>query len=217
MRMPTESDAVASIETAPLRVILASQSPRRRDLLTLVGIVHEVAPAYVDESVHPGEAPALYTERLARAKAHAIAVRDTDALVIGSDTTVVIEGDILGKPEDAADAIRMVRLLSGRTHQVVTAVAICYRGQMLSGVEEVSVTFRALTERAIAAYVATGEPMDKAGGYGIQGFGATIVERIDGDFFAVMGLPLGTLVALCQSLNIDYNFGALSVANRASL
>lgn len=216
MRMPPESDAGATIKTTPLRVILASQSPRRRDLLTLVGIVHEVAPADVDESVHPEEAPALYTERLARAKAHAIAVSDTEALVIGSDTTVVIDGDILGKPEDAADAIRMVRLLSGRTHQVVTAVAVCYRGQMVSGVEQVSVTFRPLTERAISAYVATGEPMDKAGGYGIQGFGATIVERIDGDFFSVMGLPLGMLVALCQSLNVNYNFGELSVANRAS-
>ena len=214
--MPTESATRAQIETTPLRVILASQSPRRRDLLTLVGIAHEVAPADVDESVYVGEAPTSYTERLARAKANAIAVRDSEALVIGSDTTVVIDGEILGKPEDAADARRMIRLLSGRTHQVVTAVAIGYRGQIVSDVEKVSVTFRSLADHTIAAYVSTGEPMDKAGAYGIQGFGATIVERIDGDFFAVMGLPLGMLVTLCQSLNVNYNFGALSAASRSS-
>ena len=216
MRMITEADAPPAVGASRLRVILASQSPRRRDLLSLIGIPHEVAPADVDESVRTGEAPAAYTERLARAKADAIAERDSAALVVGSDTTVVIDGAILGKPESDADAVRMLRLLSGRTHQVVTAVAVCYRGQMLSGVEEVSVTFRALSPQEIDGYVATREPMDKAGAYGIQGFGATIVERINGDFFAVMGLPLGRLVALCRSLNVDYNFGALSAAIRAS-
>lgn len=194
------------------RVILASQSPRRRELLTLVGIPHDVRPADVDEQVHPDEAPVPHCERLARTKAHTLAVAHPNAVVIGSDTIVVIDGDILGKPVDRADAITMVTRLSGRTHTVFTAVAVAHNGQTLSGVESVSVTFRSLTEAQITSYVDTGEPMDKAGAYGIQGYGATIVERIDGDYFAVMGLPLGRLIALLRDLGFDYAFGPLSTA-----
>jgi septum formation protein len=194
------------------QVILASQSPRRRELLTLVGIPHVVRPADVDERVHPDEAPVPHCERLARDKAHTLAVAHPNAVVIGSDTIVVIDGDILGKPVDRADAIAMVTRLSGRTHTVFTAVAAAHGGRTLSGVESVSVTFRSLTEAQIAAYVDTGEPMDKAGAYGIQGYGATIVERIDGDYFAVMGLPLGRLIALLRDLGFDYAFGPLSAA-----
>jgi septum formation protein len=195
--------------TPPIRVILASQSPRRRELLTLVGIAHEVSPADVDESVHPDEAPVPHCERLARAKAGVLATREPDALVIGSDTIVVIDGDILGKPRDAADATAMLERLQGRTHTVFTAVAVAWQGQIMSGVESVSVSFRTLATAQIAAYIATGEPMDKAGAYGIQGFGATIVERIDGDYFAVMGLPLGRLITLCRALDVNYLFGPL--------
>jgi septum formation protein len=193
-------------------VILASQSPRRRELLSLVGIPHDVQPADVDESVHPDEAPVPHCERLARAKADKLAATDPNAVVIGSDTIVVIDGDILGKPTDSAHAAAMLRRLSGRTHTVFTAVAVSHGGRTLSGVESVSVTFRALDDARIAAYVATGEPMDKAGAYGIQGFGATNVERIDGDYFAVMGLPLGRMVQLFHDHGLHYAYGPVEHA-----
>ncbi|MBL0172816.1 MAG: septum formation inhibitor Maf [Gemmatimonadaceae bacterium] len=193
----------------PVRVVLASQSPRRRDLLTLIGIPHDVRPADVDETVLPGEAPIPHCERLACAKAWALAATEPDALVIGSDTIVVIDGDILGKPRSEDEARAMLARLNGRTHIVHTAVAVVYQGRTRSGVESVSVTFRALNAAQMADYVSTGEPMDKAGAYGIQGFGATIVERIDGDYFAVMGLALGRLVRLMAELGVEYHFGPL--------
>jgi septum formation protein len=190
------------------QVVLASASPRRRELLRLVGIEHTVIPADIDEDYPPGEAPAVYAERLAREKAGAI--DRADAVVIGSDTIVVVDGDVLGKPRDREQAVAMLRRLSGRAHVVMTGVAVAWRGRMSSGVEEVSVTFRALSDDEIRRYVETGEPMDKAGAYGIQGFGATIVDRVDGDYFAVMGLPLNRLVRLCRALGLGYDFGPLS-------
>lgn len=193
----------------PPRVVLASSSPRRRELLTLIGIAHEVRPADIDESELPGEAPAVYAERLARGKAAVVAGRAPEAITIGADTIVVIDDRILGKPRDAADAGRMLRLLSGRTHTVYTAVAVARGAEIVSGVEHVAVTFRALDDDEIARYIATAEPMDKAGAYGIQGFGATIVERIDGDYFAVMGLALGRLVGLLRRMGARYDFGRL--------
>ncbi len=196
--------------TAP-RIILASQSPRRRELLSLIGIPHEVRPADVDETHRPGEPPAVYCERLAREKAIALAgTADGDAIVIGSDTIVVVDGEVLGKPRDRSDARRMLRALSGRSHVVMTGVAVARRGQVESGVEEVDVTFRPLGDDEIAAYVLTGEPMDKAGAYGIQGFGATIVSRIEGDYFAVMGLALVRLVGLLGRVGVRYEFGRVS-------
>ena len=199
----------------PLRVILASQSPRRRELLALIGITHEVRPADIDETYFPGEKPAAHAERLARGKCAVIAEREPDALVIGSDTIVVVDGDVLGKPADEADAARMLRRLSGRSHVVVTAVAVSWRGQTRSAVEEVNVTFHSLSDGDITAYIATREPMDKAGAYGIQGYGATIVERVDGDYFAVMGLPLQLLVRVLRELGIRYGFGPLAVDDLA--
>ncbi|MCU0618324.1 MAG: Maf family protein [Gemmatimonadaceae bacterium] len=195
-----------------MRVVLASQSPRRRELLALVGIAHEVLPADIDESVQPGEAPVPHAERLARGKAHAIAEREPGALVIAADTIVVVDGDILGKPRDVADAHAMLRRLAGRAHEVVTAVAVAHGARTESAVVRVPVRFRPLDDETIAAYVATGEPMDKAGAYGIQGYGATIVEHIEGDYFAVMGLPLGTVVALAARLGVRYRFGPLEAA-----
>lgn len=195
--------------TSP-RIVLASASPRRRDLLTLIGIPHEVRPADIDESLLPGELPDAHAERLARAKASLLAARAPDALVVGSDTIVVVDGDILGKPRDEAEAARMLRRLAGRRHTVHTAVAVARGGRVESGVERVEVAFRPLTDADIASYVATGEPMDKAGAYGIQGFGATIVERIEGDYFAVMGLPLGRLVRLMERVGVRYDFGTLA-------
>ncbi len=194
---------------AELRVILASQSPRRRELLTLIGIDHEVRPADIDEEVWPDEQPVPHCERLARTKAATLSAVHPEALVIGSDTIVVIDGDILGKPTSGADAEVMLARLGGRTHTVFTAIAVAHEGRTLSAVESVSVTFRPLHAAQIAAYVATGEPMDKAGAYGIQGYGATIVERIDGDYFAVMGLPLGRLIELVRDLGVRYTFGPL--------
>lgn len=200
------------VDARPPRVILASQSPRRRDLLTLIGIPHEVHPADVDESVYPDEAPVPHCERLARAKAESLARVHPDEVIIGSDTIVVIDGDILGKPASPAHAAQMLARLSGRTHTVFTAVAVVWRGRTFSGVESVSVTFRDLDASRTAAYVATGEPMDKAGAYGIQGLGATNVERIDGDFFAVMGLPLGRMVDLLRAHGLRYEYGPISLA-----
>lgn len=189
-----------------VRVILASQSPRRRELLTLIGIPHEVRPADIDETPLPGELPVPHAERLARAKAHALAEREPDAVVIAADTIVVVDGDILGKPRDDADAQAMLARLSGRTHTVYTAIAVARGAHTESAVEAVSVTFRALSAAEITDYVATREPMDKAGAYGIQGYGATIVERVDGDYFSVMGLGLRRLVELLARVGLTYHF-----------
>lgn len=190
-------------------VILASQSPRRRELLTLVGIAHEVRPADIDEAYLTNEEPRAHAERLAREKVAAVAIAEPTALVIGSDTIVVVDGDVLGKPRDAAHAAAMLERLSGRSHTVMTAVAVQWRGAVRFAVEEVDVTFHSMTSSEIDAYIATREPMDKAGAYGIQGYGATIVARVDGDYFAVMGLPLQRLVRLMAELGVRYRFGEL--------
>ena len=199
-------------ERTPVDVILASQSPRRRELLTLVGIPHTVLPADIDETVLHGEIPTAHAERLAWEKASTISAKHPSALVIGSDTIVVLDNEILGKPADVGEARRTLRKLSGRTHTVHTAVAVSFGGRVASGVETVQVAFRELTDEQIAQYVATGEPMDKAGAYGIQGFGATIIRRVEGDYFAVMGMPLGLLVSLCNAMGVHYDFGPLTVA-----
>ena len=193
------------------RVILASASPRRRELLTLAGIVHDVQPANIDESYLAGETPRQHAERLARDKSNAI--ETTDSVVIASDTIVVIDGDVLGKPRNRAHAVQMLTRLGGRSHTVMTGVAVRWRGRIVSDLVEVSVTFRPLSADDVERYVDTGEPMDKAGAYGIQGYGATIVERVDGDYFAVMGLSLNRLVRLMAELGLGYPFGPV-VATR---
>ncbi len=191
---------------AKLNVVLASSSPRRHELLKLIGVEHEVIPAGIDESLIPGEKPDAHAERLARTKAEAVRADRAESLVIGADTIVVVDQHILGKPRDVADAARMLRMLSNRSHIVMTAVAVTLGGRTLSLVEKVTVSFRELTEDEIARYIATGEPMDKAGAYGIQGYGATIVRRIEGDYFAVMGLSLVRLVDLLTQLGVRYDF-----------
>lgn len=190
----------------PVDVILASRSPRRRELLTLIGIRHDVRPADIDESLRAGEQPVPHAERLAREKAHRLSARHPDAVVIAADTIVVLDGTILGKPADASEARATLAQLSGRTHTVHTAIAVARGGRTESAVESVAVTFRTLSAAEIAEYVATDEPLDKAGAYGIQGFGATIVERIEGDYFSVMGLGLRRLVALLEQLGLRYDF-----------
>jgi len=188
-------------------VVLASASPRRRQLLGLLGIEAEIAPSNIDETWRNGEAPAAHAERLAREKA--AAVERAGAAVVGADTIVVIGGEILGKPRDAAEARAMLRRLAGRGHDVFTAVAVAWRGAVVSGTQRTAVWFRPMDEATIAAYVATGEPLDKAGAYGIQGYGAVLVERIEGDYFTVMGLGLGLLVELLGRLGLEYRFGAV--------
>jgi len=189
------------------KVVLASASPRRRELLSLIGIEHVVHPADIDEAIKPGEAPAGHALRLAVEKACAIARTHPEAVVIGADTVVVLDGKVLGKPPTLEASREMIRLLNGRTHTVVTAVAVAHAGGTREGTEEVAVTFKRLTAEEMDDYVATREGMDKAGAYGIQGFGATIVERIEGDFFAVMGLPLVRLIGLLRDSGLSYRFG----------
>jgi septum formation protein len=186
-------------------VILASSSPRRRELLTLIGLEHEVRPADVDETLSPGEIPWAYAERLARAKAEASARQGS--VSIGSDTIVVVDADVLGKPKNEADAATMLRRLSGRSHIVMTAIAVACDGVTTSDVVRVGVSFRTLRDDEIADYIRTGEPMDKAGAYGIQGFGATIVDGVDGDYFSVMGLPVNRMIRLLESIGLVYRFG----------
>ena len=189
------------------RVILASGSPRRHELLNLVGIQHEVRPANIDETIRPRETPRRHAERLARDKASAVATRDPNLVTIGADTIVVINGKVLGKPASVDQAAAMLRQLSGREHTVVTAIAVSRGRKLRSAVEEVRVKFRSLRADEIDAYIATGEPMDKAGAYGIQGYGATIVECVDGDYFSVMGLSLVRLVGLLRDVGVKYRFG----------
>jgi septum formation protein len=194
-------------------VVLASASPRRRQLLDLIGIAHEVRPANIDETMRPRENPRRHAERLAREKATAVAKRDPDLITIAADTIVVVNRKVLGKPKDTDDAARMLALLSGREHMVTTAVAVSRGKKLRSAVEEVRVKFRRLRDDEIEAYIATGEPMDKAGAYGIQGYGATIVERIEGDYFAVMGLPIVRLIGLLRDVGVRYRFGSISTTS----
>ncbi len=191
-------------------IVLASASPRRRQLLELLGLSAEVVPSNIDETWRNGEAPAAHAERLAREKVSAL--HRPEAAVVGADTIVVIDGVILGKPADAAEARATLRRLAGREHEVFTAVAVAHGGRTASGVVRTTVRFRALDDATIAEYVATGEPMDKAGAYGIQGYGAVLVERIEGDYFTVMGLGLVLLVDLLELVGLRYRFGEVTPA-----
>jgi septum formation protein len=170
-------------------LVLASQSPRRAEILRQAGILFTVRVADVDESVLGGESPADYVRRLAAAKAHGVEAADGET-VLGADTTVVIDGEILGKPVDAADARRMLARLSGRRHEVLTGICLRRGAEAACDYEATGVVFTALSEAEIDEYVASGEPMDKAGAYAIQGLASKFVERIEGDYFNVMGLPV---------------------------
>ncbi len=170
-------------------LVLASQSPRRSEILRQAGIPFTVRVAGVDESVLAGEGPAEYVKRLAEAKARAVEAT-AEEVVLGADTTVVIDGEILAKPEDAADARRMLRMLAGRRHEVLTGICLRRGGEVVSDCESTAVVFGEMSEGEIAEYVASGEPMDKAGGYAIQGLASKYVAGIEGDFFNVVGLPV---------------------------
>jgi septum formation protein len=182
-------------------LVLASASPRRRELLTQAGYAFEVQPAHVNEDLRPGEDPITYAVRLARDKAQAVFadVNDPNAIILGADTTVTLDSHILAKPEDAADAARMLRLLSGRTHRVITGVAVVTAKSTEVAAEVTGVQFLTLSDEEIAAYVATGEPMDKAGAYGIQGLAAKWIPRVEGCYFNVVGLPLALVSTMLEA------------------
>lgn len=185
-------------------IVLASASPRRRELLTSIGLTFTVDPADVDEETLSDLDPLQQAVALAELKAEYVARRHGEALVIGADTIVTIDGMALGKPQDDEDARRMLRMLSGRTHEVITGVAVvdAATNRAASEAERTLVTFRTLSEDEIARYVASGEPMDKAGAYAIQGLGALLVSRIVGCYPNVVGLPLVTLARLLQPFGV---------------
>jgi septum formation protein len=199
-------------EGQSFRLILASASPRRRELLGQAGYVFEVQAADVDETARVGESPDAFVKRLAEEKARAVSESASERvsksaegleaalplIVLGADTTVVCDGEILAKPADAEDAKRMLRRLSGRVHEVLTGVAVATRAEVVSGVETTSVTFAEIPEAELDFYCATAEPMDKAGAYGIQGYAARWIPRIDGDYFNVMGLPIARVVRMIE-------------------
>jgi septum formation protein len=185
-----------------MRLVLASASPRRAELLASAGFTFDVAPAAIDETPLAAEPPTDYALRVAREKAAAAARRDPDAAVLAADTVVVADGEILGKPRDGADASRMLKLLSGVEHQVQTATVLRVSGQESSVVELTRVHFRPLTADEIAWYVATGEPEGKAGGYAIQGRGARFIDRIDGSWSNVVGLPVATVYRLLKEAGL---------------
>lgn len=189
-------------------IYLASQSPRRRELLTQMGVVHEIVVVEVDENPLPSEAPEVYVIRMALAKARAGALRLTQKKlpVLGADTSVVVDGQILGKPRDQADGIAMLQRLAGRCHQVLTAVAMVDPGDLDHAASRLSVstvTFREISDAESRAYWQTGEPIDKAGGYGIQGYAAIFIKHLEGSFSGVMGLPLYETAELMQEFEID--------------
>ena len=183
-----------------MRLVLASGSPRRKELLAQAGYDFEVRAADIDESRRENEEPAAYVQRLALEKAQAIGVHFPDATIIGADTTVALDNHVLNKPKDRADAERMLRLLSGRTHQVHTGVAVVHGEKSLPHVETTNVVFRALEEEELSTYLASGDPLDKAGAYGIQGYAARWIPRIEGDYFNVVGLPIAALVKLLGAI-----------------
>ncbi|MFN8051765.1 MAG: Maf family protein [Acidimicrobiales bacterium] len=185
------------------RLVLASASPRRSQLLHDAGYEFEVDPADVDETPLPAEPAADYVERLARAKAELVAARHPGATALGADTVVVLDGELLGKPADDADAIAVLERLSGRGHEVLTGVAVCRDGMTTSAVDTTEVRFRTLDRAEIEAYVRTGEPRDKAGSYAIQGGAGAFVAATNGAFDNVVGLPVALVRRLLEQAGVS--------------
>ena len=188
-----------------MNIILASQSPRRKELLERMGIRDfETISPNVDESAFHGLPPEELVRRLSAEKAAAVAGKaGEDAIVIAADTVVALEGAVLGKPADELDAFKMLSALSGVRHQVYTGVTVCRGGEKQTAHEVTDVTFRELSEEEIERYIATGEPMDKAGAYGIQGYGALLIQGISGDYYNVMGLPVCRLSGMLARFGVD--------------
>ena len=188
-------------------LILASASPRRAELLRAAGFAFEVRPFHIDESIHDGEPPRAYVRRLAAEKARVAAAAAAGRYVLAADTAVVVDEEILGKPEGAVDAARMLRRLAGRAHHVLTGVCLvspegAANPGMRSHVEETTVEFAPLSTAEIEWYVATGEPMDKAGAYAIQGFASRFVQRIHGSYSNVVGLPVSPVYGMCREAGL---------------
>jgi septum formation protein len=183
-----------------MTLLLASASPRRAELLRAAGLRFDVQPANADESLHEGETPESYVRRVAEAKARAVLPSAGDRLVLAADTTVVIDSHILAKPRDDADAARMLRMLAGRRHEVMTGVTLARPDRVFTQVERTRVEFSALSEEEIAWYVASGEPADKAGAYAVQGLASRFVTRVDGSYSNVVGLPVARVYMMLREL-----------------
>jgi len=190
------------------RIVLASGSPRRREVLAALGLPFTVRRPDLDEVMVLGESAESTVRRLAEEKATCVPIEPGE-LVLAADTVVVLDGHLLGKPADEPDAVDMLMRLSGRSHDVFTGLAVRVDGKLVSAAARTEVTFRLFEASECEAYVATGEPMDKAGAYGIQGYGSALVERIHGDYFNVMGLPVGTLLRLFLSVGYRYDYGSI--------
>ena len=184
-----------------MNLILASQSPRRRELLGLTGLDFIVRVADIDETMDPGKAPFDEVARVSRLKALAVS-REPDDVVIAADTIVVCEGQVLGKPRDEEDAFRILSLLSGRHHEVMTGMTVLRGDEIVTHTEVTKIHFRDLYPDEIRAYIASGEPMDKAGAYGIQGGAALFVDQMEGDYYNVMGLPVCRLAMILRSFGL---------------
>lgn len=180
-------------------MILASQSPRRKELLTRVVSEFKVEPATIDEKKQPQETPEAYVLRMAAEKAAKLSKKYPEELILASDTVVVLENKVLGKPQDEKEAVEMLKALSGKTHEVLTSICLQQGTKKALQVVKCAVTFYPLTLEEIKAYVETKEPFDKAGSYGIQGQGALLIEKINGDYYAVMGLPVATVKRMLAS------------------
>jgi septum formation protein len=196
------------------RLVLASASPRRAELLAQLGLSAETVPAHVDETYLPGEDPEAHARRLARTKAETVALARPGALVIGGDTVVVDGERLLGKPGDEEDAVAVLLSLAGKEHDVLSAVALAGDGETVCGVGRARVRFRAFDAEDARAYAATGEPLDKAGAYGIQGKGAALVDRIEGDYYTVVGFPIVLFLALLEEKGWRYLSGRLHPLHR---
>ena len=182
-----------------MQLILASQSPRRKELLSLMKIPFVIRVADIDETMDPAKSPAEEVARVSRQKALAVP-RQADDIVIAADTIVVLDGQVLGKPRDQAHACQMLTTLSGRDHQVMTGITVLRGEQTLAHTEITNIHFRPISQQEICAYVATGEPMDKAGSYGIQGGAALFAQRLEGDYYNVMGLPVCKLYEMLREI-----------------
>jgi len=186
-----------------VRILLASRSPRRQELLSRVGLKFDVVPADIDESSGFSDPSEIVCDLSLRKASFVAGKAKSDDIVISADTLVALEGQCLGKPEDAADAARMLRMLSGKSHEVYTGMTVMQNGRADTRFEMTRVRFKALSDGEIEGYLSTGEPMDKAGAYGIQGYGAFFVEGIEGDYLNVMGLPLKTLYEMLKKFGVS--------------
>jgi septum formation protein len=185
-----------------MSLLLASASPRRAELLRAAGFSFDIHPANADESVHPGESAAAYVQRISRSKALAVLPAAGDRVVLAADTTVVVDGQIFGKPENDEDALRMLRALRNRRHDVLTAVTLAADSRTLTRVEQTMVEFAAMTDGEIEWYVASGEPRDRAGAYAVQGLASRFVTRVDGSYSNVVGLPVALVYVMLKEFAI---------------